>query len=147
MINLLSKPNPQADSLQIRESPEKGVFVQDLTSRQCENPQSMALAQAQGSKRRTTAATKMNEASSRSHGIFLVSVECADVSQLDADGKPVVRIGKLNLVDLAGSERQSKTEASGKQLVEAGNINRSLTTLGEVINKLTRKTRGHIPLP
>ncbi len=30
-------------------------------------------------------------------------------SQTGIDGKPHIRVGKLNLVDLAGSERQAKT--------------------------------------
>lgn len=53
---------------------------------------------------------------------------------------------KLHFVDLAGSERQKMTQASGDRLKEAGNINKSLTTLGMVINALTSdKPRTHIP--
>ena len=66
----------------------------------------------------------MNEHSSRSHAIFILTVECCKVcvhmlyenccygnpsQQLGVDGKDHIRVGKLNLVDLAGSERQSKT--------------------------------------
>ena len=71
----------------------------------------------------------MNEHSSRSHAIFIVTVECCAVrlslgiplstvfiteiifqhSQVGPDGTEHIRMGKLNLVDLAGSERQSKT--------------------------------------
>lgn len=42
-----------------------------------------------------------------------------------------------NLVDLAGSERVSKTGAGGVRLKEGAHINKSLTTLGIVINKLS----------
>ena len=42
-----------------------------------------------------------------------------------------------NLVDLAGSERISKTGAEGVRLKEGAHINKSLTTLGIVINKLS----------
>jgi len=52
-------------------------------------------------------ATNMNEHSSRSHAIFMITVEMSGVG-----GKKVIRVGKLNLVDLAGSERQSKTGAT-----------------------------------
>jgi len=48
-------------------------------------------------------------------------------------------------VDLAGSERISKTGASGHLLTEAQNINKSLTTLGLVIFKLTDGKSTHIP--
>ena len=51
----------------------------------------------------------MNEHSSRSHAIFLVTVEC---SERGADGEDHIRVGKLNMVDLAGSERQAKTGAT-----------------------------------
>ncbi|KAH7820838.1 kinesin 2 [Monocercomonoides exilis] len=142
--DLLSKA-PGSDNLKIHESPELGIHVPDLTALLCENSASMQQVMDRGAKRRTVAATKMNQESSRSHGIFIISIECADVAILDADGKPLVKVGRLNLVDLAGSERQSKTDASGKQLVEAGNINKSLSTLGEVINKLTRKNPEFIP--
>ena len=48
----------------------------------------------------------MNMHSSRSHAIFIITIEC---STLDDSGRGTIRVGKLNLVDLAGSERQSKT--------------------------------------
>ena len=50
----------------------------------------------------------MNEHSSRSHAIFIITIEC---SETDASGENHIRVGKLNLVDLAGSERQAKTGA------------------------------------
>ena len=53
--------------------------------------------------------------------------------------------GKLYFVDLAGSEKISKTGVSGQQLEEAKNINKSLTSLGIVINALTEKEKGHVP--
>lgn len=56
-------------------------------------------------------ATNMNEHSSRSHAIFMITVESCDVGQ---DEENHIVVGKLNLVDLAGSERQTKTGASGK---------------------------------
>ena len=48
----------------------------------------------------------MNVHSSRSHAIFIITVECSEVKP---DGRSHITVGKLNLVDLAGSERQSKT--------------------------------------
>lgn len=55
----------------------------------------------QGRENRKTGETKMNEGSSRSHSMFIITVEMSEV----IDGKQVIRVGKLNLVDLAGSER------------------------------------------
>lgn len=45
-----------------------------------------------------------------------------------------------NLVDLAGSERFNKTGSEGIRLKEGIYINRSLSTLGTVINKLSDPT-------
>ncbi len=57
----------------------------------------------------------MNSRSSRSHSVFIVTVE-----QKLSDGSR--KVGKLNLVDLAGSERVGKTNAVGVQLDEAKGI-------------------------
>ena len=54
-------------------------------------------------------ATNMNLHSSRSHAIFILTVES---SELGVDGVQHIKAGKLNLVDLAGSERQAKTGSS-----------------------------------
>jgi hypothetical protein len=94
-----------------------------------------------GKKNRKTGSTKMNAESSRSHCIFIITVE---MSELGPDGQQRIRVGKLNLVDLAGSERQSKTHAQGDRLIEAININLSLTTLGNVISSLV-DGKSHIP--
>jgi hypothetical protein len=53
-----------------------------------------------------------------------------------------VRSSKFHFVDLAGSERQNKTAAQGERLKEAGNINKSLTVLGQVINSLVEISQG-----
>lgn len=55
-----------------------------------------------GRKRRTTAETVMNDRSSRSHALFMITVE---TSEMGVDKKAHIRMGKLNMVDLAGSER------------------------------------------
>lgn len=84
----------------------------------------------------------MNEHSSRSHAIFILTVECC---KLGADGQDHIRVGKLNLVDLAGSERQSKTGTTGERFKEATKINLSLSALGNVISALVDGKSTHIP--
>lgn len=49
----------------------------------------------------------------------------------------VVRMSCLNLVDLAGSERSNQTGATGSRHKEGCYINKSLLSLGCVIQKLS----------
>jgi hypothetical protein len=79
----------------------------------------------------TQAATAMNERSSRSHSIFTIQIRQRDTAD---NGHNL--FAKINLVDLAGSERADKTGATGDRLKEGSNINKSLSELGNVINKL-----------
>lgn len=73
----------------------------------------------------------MNTESSRSHSIFVITIHQKNIDTGSA------KTGQLFLVDLAGSEKIGKTGASGQTLEEAKKINKSLSTLGMVINALT----------
>ncbi|KAM6982926.1 kinesin-like protein KIF3B isoform 2-T2 [Tautogolabrus adspersus] len=132
----------QSCRLELRERPDTGVYVKDLSSfvtksvREIENVMNL------GNQNRSVGATNMNEHSSRSHAIFVITVEC---SELGVDGENHIRVGKLNLVDLAGSERQTKTGAQGERLKEATKINLSLSALGNVISALVDGRSSHIP--
>mmetsp|Transcript_45639 Transcript_45639/g.74407 ORF Transcript_45639/g.74407 Transcript_45639/m.74407 type:complete len:731 (-) Transcript_45639:195-2387(-) len=92
----------------------------------------------EGSAARATAATNVNEHSSRSHCILSVRVE----GENRVGG--IKTIGKIHLIDLAGSERVAKSEASGDRLKEAQAINKSLSCLGDVIHALVIKS-SHVP--
>lgn len=63
-------------------------------------------------------------------------VESRSRDPQSADGG-AVWVSALTLVDLAGSERIAKTGAEGVRMKEGASINRSLLTLGTVINKLS----------
>ncbi|CDQ91296.1 unnamed protein product [Oncorhynchus mykiss] len=95
-------------TLELRESPESGVYVRDLTSCVCKSVKEIQELMNLGNQVRSVGATDMNEHSSRSHTLFLITVEC---SLPGPDGRQHIRVGRLNLVDLAGSERQAKTGA------------------------------------
>lgn len=59
----------------MREDPKKGVFVEGLTHENvCTLEEAMEVFQ-RGETLRTTAETKFNERSSRSHGIFSIWIE------------------------------------------------------------------------
>lgn len=95
----------------------------------------------QGSHRRQVAATKCNDLSSRSHTVFTITVY---IKRTTEGGEEYISSGKLNLVDLAGSENIQRSGAENKRATEAGLINKSLLTLGRVINALVDKS-PHIP--
>jgi kinesin family protein 11 len=95
----------------------------------------------EGSHKRQVAATKCNDLSSRSHTVFTVTVY---IKRTTETGEDIVSAGKLNLVDLAGSENIQRSGAENKRAAEAGLINKSLLTLGRVINALVERG-SHIP--
>ena len=75
----------------------------------------------------------MNKDSSRSHAVFTATIKTITKS---FSGEKITRTSRLHIVDLAGSERSKDTGAEGQRLKEANNINKSLLTLGTVINEL-----------
>ena len=87
---------------------------------------------------RATAETKMNEASSRSHALLMLSVAWSEQR-----GKSHAQ---LNLVDLAGSEGMKKTgnDQSSQSAKEGIRINLSLTKLALTVKCLAEGSR-HIP--
>ncbi|XP_071323632.1 kinesin-like protein KIF3C [Trachinotus anak] len=140
--DLLDPNHANARALELRESPDTGVYVRDLTSCVCKSIKEIEEVMNVGNQARAVGATDMNEHSSRSHALFLITVEC---SQPGPDGRKHIRVGRLNLVDLAGSERQAKTGVQGERLKEAAKINLSLSALGNVISALADGRSGHVP--
>uniref|UniRef100_A0A1B6D848 Kinesin-like protein n=1 Tax=Clastoptera arizonana TaxID=38151 RepID=A0A1B6D848_9HEMI len=138
--DLLDK-NPKK-RYELRENNEMGVYVKDLQSYVCKSVKQIEHIMTVGNQNRTIGATNMNEHSSRSHAVFIITVEMSDTC---GENESQVRVGKLNLVDLAGSERQSKTGADGERLKEASKINLSLSALGNVISALVDGKSQYIP--
>ncbi|CAL1366603.1 unnamed protein product [Linum trigynum] len=139
--------DPTQRNLQIREDVKSGLYVENLTEEHVFTLRDVTRLLIKGLSNRRTGATSVNAESSRSHSVFTCIVESRCKSM--ADGKSSLKTSRINLVDLAGSERQKLTGAAGDRLKEAGNINRSLSQLGNLINILaevsqTGKQR-HIP--
>uniref|UniRef100_A0A914DCI7 Kinesin-like protein n=1 Tax=Acrobeloides nanus TaxID=290746 RepID=A0A914DCI7_9BILA len=126
-------------NLPIHEDKNRVPYVKGATEMFVQYPEEVLAAIEEGKSNRQVAVTNMNEHSSRSHSVFLIQVE----QENQATQKKLT--GKLYLVDLAGSEKVSKTGAEGQVLEEAKSINKSLSTLGNVIAALAEGTRGHIP--
>lgn len=139
---------PERQGLQIREDKRKGVFVDDLSEWAVRSPNEIYTLMKKGANSRATASTKLNDVSSRSHAVFIITVEQMQFSSeeqlYDKNSIQKIKVGKLNLVDLAGSERARITGATGKRLEECKKINQSLSALGNSLilcdlkkNKLT----------
>ncbi|KAI2623144.1 P-loop containing nucleoside triphosphate hydrolase protein [Hypoxylon sp. NC1633] len=127
-------PNQPPYYLKIRESPTDGPYVKDLTEVPVRNLGEILRYMKAGDASRTTASTKMNDTSSRSHAVFTIMLKQIH-HDMDTD-ETTERSSRIRLVDLAGSERAKSTEATGARLREGSNINKSLTTLGRVIAAL-----------
>ena len=93
--------------MEVKESPDKGVFVKDLSTFTVKSPDDLLKILKVGQKQRKVGATKMNEGSSRSHSILTITIESSEKSK-DKEGNETVhyKVGKLNMVDLAGSGQE-----------------------------------------
>merc|ERR1719265_2811065 len=80
----------------------------------------------------------MNATSSRAHTVQIMEFK----QILKVGGQDQVKISMINLVDLAGSEKAGQTGASGDRLKEGAAINKSLSALRNVIEKLAEKSGG-----
>ncbi|KAJ6364080.1 hypothetical protein OIU76_029091 [Salix suchowensis] len=92
----------------------------------------------QAAQSRSVGKTQMNEQSSRSHFVFTLRISGVN------EGTEQQVQGVLNLIDLAGSERLSRSGATGDRLKETQAINRSLSSLSDVIFALAKK-EDHVP--
>uniref|UniRef100_A0A182MBB7 Kinesin-like protein n=1 Tax=Anopheles culicifacies TaxID=139723 RepID=A0A182MBB7_9DIPT len=138
-------------ALKVREHPVWGPYVVDLSTHPVDSHTALRNWLAVGNSQRATAATGMNDKSSRSHSIFSVVlnlVEIVQSSDTDDSDRPSgtsvkqTKRSKISLVDLAGSERVSQTCASGARLKEGVSINKSLLTLGKVISALAESKKS-----
>ncbi|GMH54519.1 hypothetical protein TL16_g01690 [Triparma laevis f. inornata] len=133
------------NKIEVREHPSSGTFLSGPPSlnRTITSPHQAHALIREGTINRSTASTKCNEYSSRSHSILTIHVE----SQLRLKSTNVkeLRMGKLHLIDLAGSERVSMSGATGSTLTETQNINQSLSALGNVLSTLSKN--ASLPVP
>lgn len=61
--------------MELKESPEKGIFVKDLIQIQVDSISKMEYYMDMGFKNRAVRATSMNAESSRSHSIFTIYID------------------------------------------------------------------------
>ncbi|CAL8306088.1 unnamed protein product [Boreogadus saida] len=137
VLDLLS---PSTQDLPIREDKDRNILIPGLTQTPLASFADFDQHFVPASLNRTTASTKLNQRSSRSHAILLIKVVR---TQRAAPHRQ--KTGKLYLVDLAGSEDNRRTGNQGLRLKESGAINLSLFTLSKVVDSLNGGTGGRVP--
>ena len=116
--------------MKIREDSNKDIYLDNITWINVINEKECKEAFQRGAINRITENTKINEHSSRSHAIFIISVEKHYINE------NIMTKGNLYLVDLAGSERVGKSYLKGKQLEQAIKNNNSLSVFSNCINSI-----------
>uniref|UniRef100_A0A087XIH7 Kinesin-like protein n=1 Tax=Poecilia formosa TaxID=48698 RepID=A0A087XIH7_POEFO len=137
VLDLLS---PNSQDLPIRENKDKNILIPGLTHTAISSFSDFDKHFIPATLNRTTASTKLNQRSSRSHAILLIKVVRTQRALPHRQ-----QTGKLYLVDLAGSEDNRRTGNQGIRLKESGAINLSLFTLSKVVDALNSGTAARIP--
>ncbi|KAH7569065.1 hypothetical protein JRO89_XS06G0097000 [Xanthoceras sorbifolium] len=122
----------------IKHDANGNTYVSDLTIVDVCSIKEISLLLRQAAQSRSVGKTQMNEQSSRSHFVFTLRISGVN------EGTEQQVQGVLNLIDLAGSERLSKSGATGERLKETQAINKSLSSLSDVIFALAKK-EDHVP--
>ncbi|GBP82593.1 Kinesin-like protein KIF18A [Eumeta japonica] len=128
--NVYDLLKPSKVPLQLREDSKYGVMVAGLTLHNIKTARELLNMLENGNKNRTQHPTDANAESSRSHAVFQVYLKMRYKTSNQSRGV------KLSMIDLAGSERAAATGCVGERFKEGANINRSLLSLGNCINKL-----------
>ncbi len=165
-----AKGRPILEDLKCRQTEHGGVTLSPLTSVPVADPAAALALLEKGNALRATAQTDMNATSSRSHSVCMLQItqslpdptdittpavsvstgnesfpfSSAGKADRERGRRRLVRVSTLNLVDLAGSENQKLTHTVGARLREAGQINKSLSALGNVIQALVAGD-PHVP--
>ncbi|KAL2771090.1 kinesin-like protein KIF14 isoform 2 [Daubentonia madagascariensis] len=125
--------------LRVREHPVSGPYVEALSMNVVSSYSDIQSWLELGNKQRATAATGMNDKSSRSHSVFTLVMTQTKTEFVEGEEHDHRITSRINLIDLAGSERCSTAHTSGDRLKEGVSINKSLLTLGKVISALSEQ--------
>ncbi|XP_047561328.1 LOW QUALITY PROTEIN: kinesin-like protein KIF14 [Lutra lutra] len=125
--------------LRVREHPVSGPYVEALSMNVVSSYSDIQSWLELGNKQRATAATGMNDKSSRSHSVFTLVMTQTKTESVEGEEHDHRITSRINLIDLAGSERCSTAQTSGDRLKEGGSINKSLLVLGKVISALSEQ--------
>ncbi|XP_006892176.1 PREDICTED: kinesin-like protein KIF14 [Elephantulus edwardii] len=125
--------------LRVREHPISGPYVEALSMNVVNSYSDIQSWLELGNKQRATAATGMNDKSSRSHSVLTLVMTQTKTEVVEGEEHDHRITSRINLIDLAGSERCATAHTSGDRLKEGVSINKSLLTLGKVISALSEQ--------
>ena len=115
--------------LPLREKDGKTVVV-GLSERACDDLKDFEKLYIEANNNRSTAGTKLNAQSSRSHAILMVKV-----TQTNGDE---TLISTASMIDLAGSEDNRRTDNGKERMIESASINKSLFVLSQCVDAIGR---------
>ena len=134
-INSINKKLNNKKELKLKHDRIKGLIIEDANEILVPSFLDIFDVLEAGENNRKIRQTTKNNMSSRSHTIFIINIE-DNISHIK---------NKIKSCDLAGSERYISSEKYEKEHInELKNINKSLFTLGNVINALASKKK-YIP--
>lgn len=125
-----------------RENANEEIVLSGLSVHKAQNEEDALNLLFIGDTNRVVSETPKNDASTRSHCIFIIQIEAKQA------GSDIKTVSRLHLVDLSGSERVGKTGIDGLLFKEATQINLSLHYLENVIVCLNKRSQGeniHVP--
>ncbi|RLN42152.1 hypothetical protein C2845_PM01G11020 [Panicum miliaceum] len=131
----------QKRHITLMEDGKGGAVIRGLEEIVVYSPRDIYSLLERGSARRRTADTALNKQSSRSHAVFSINIH---VKETTVGNEELMKCGRLNLVDLAGSENIARSGVREGRAREAGEMNKSLLTLGRVITALVEHS-VHVP--
>eukprot|EP00667_Euglena_gracilis_P000095 EG_transcript_95 len=146
----VSSRSSQSRGLRVRHHPVRGIYVEGLAQRPVRSGADVLRLWKQGDDVRASAATHLNDRSSRSHTLMIIEVsQQALVSQPGEKDVFSSKVSRLCLADLGGTERAPAGRLQDPaRFQEMTATNLSLSTLSRVIELLSDPgAYGTDPLP
>ncbi|CAH8471127.1 unnamed protein product [Schistosoma mattheei] len=137
-IRDLLSSNSTRNGLVVREHPVTGPYIDGLLCEEVWSESDIIKRLDVGNRLRAVAATPLNENSSRSHTVLVLSLTKRSTTKCLLGDIENVYNSHITIVDLAGSERQTSTSTLSGRFIESCQINKSLFTLGKVITQLSQ---------
>uniref|UniRef100_A0A671NB82 Kinesin-like protein KIF14 n=1 Tax=Sinocyclocheilus anshuiensis TaxID=1608454 RepID=A0A671NB82_9TELE len=142
LLGAKDEQNQKKMPLRVREHPVFGPYVADLSTNVVTSYADIQSWLELGNKQRATAATGMNDKSSRSHSVFTLVFTQTKTEFVEEEEHDHCITSRIYLVDLAGNECCTSAQTSGDRLREGASINKSLLTLGKVIASLSEQAQS-----